>query len=174
MFQLCLWCYLAAFEMYVSPEIRCQIRGRNLVNVYYSKCCFKLEGMLIITAVPDIIMHSCAYYNIITVFYLGNKGWVSPTVSPPMGLQDLHSSRRFWDSVWLSDIHWKEHIWHRPGSSQRTWSWSQCCHSTLQDHQEPISVCCLLWQFFHLPPTHCASEGVPWFVKSGNHLQEQA
>lgn len=68
--QLCLWCYLAAFEMYVSPEIRCQIRDRNLVNVHYSKFYFKLEGMLIITAVPDIIMHSCAHYNSITVFYL--------------------------------------------------------------------------------------------------------
>lgn len=55
--------------MYVSPEIRCQIRGRILVNVHYTKVWFKLEGMLIITAVSDIIMHSCAHYNIITVFY---------------------------------------------------------------------------------------------------------
>lgn len=42
---------------------------KKMVSVHYSKCCFKLEGMLIITAVPDIVMHSCALYNSITVFY---------------------------------------------------------------------------------------------------------
>ena len=56
--------------MYVSPEIRCQFRGRNLVNVHCSNFCFKLEDMSIITAVTYIIMHSCAHYNSITVFYL--------------------------------------------------------------------------------------------------------
>lgn len=46
------------------------IKSRNLAKVYYSKFCFKLEGMLIITAKAHIIMHRYVSYNRVTVYFL--------------------------------------------------------------------------------------------------------